>query len=259
MTVTSGSLTKFFNLAAISCSNLSGVCPAACTSPTNGREIFPSDRTGTDRESSGSCQTLIANTSSLPITNVLSCALEKSGLCAGCSLCAAEAGGALGGVVCAHSPVDKASRMTFVKRPFLQELPMIPVIATPLRFWLILMSSRFNLLSRFLYSGPTNSFSCPEGAKGTIPELSSHTAQSCRESYDSLHPTNARLPSDSILSFQGLLRWRSVLFPTGRSESWTSATAGKKCSRPPQPPHARRSTATLARARLLPGCRAVPD
>ena len=56
---------------------LKRVCPAAWTSPASGSEIFPSDRTGTERETSGSFQTLIASTSSLPIMNVLSCAFPS--------------------------------------------------------------------------------------------------------------------------------------------------------------------------------------
>src|SRR5579863_4005259 len=62
----------------MSCSNLRGVIPAACTSPTKGKEIFPSDRTGIDREISGSFQTLMARTSSFPMTNVESCGFGAS-------------------------------------------------------------------------------------------------------------------------------------------------------------------------------------
>src|SRR5271157_4789342 len=40
-----------------------------------GSEILPSDRTGIDRERSGSFHTLIARTSSLPITKLSSCGL----------------------------------------------------------------------------------------------------------------------------------------------------------------------------------------
>src|ERR1022692_1448384 len=57
----------------MSFSSFKGVSPAACTSPTSGSEIFPSDRTGIEREISGSFQTLIASTSSLPITKLSSC------------------------------------------------------------------------------------------------------------------------------------------------------------------------------------------
>ena len=59
----------------MSFSRVNGVSPAACTSPTSGSEIFPSDRTGIEREISGSFQTLIASTSSLPITKLSSCGL----------------------------------------------------------------------------------------------------------------------------------------------------------------------------------------
>src|SRR3954469_22096822 len=76
MTVTSGSEMYPFSREAISSSNFRGVRPVACTSPTRGKEILPSERTGIDRDTSGSFQTLIAKTSSFPITNVLSCGLD---------------------------------------------------------------------------------------------------------------------------------------------------------------------------------------
>src|SRR3954471_8572087 len=76
MTVTSGSEMYPFSREAISSSNFRGVRPVACTSPTRGKEILPSERTGMDRDTSGSFQTLMAKTSSFPITNVLSCGLD---------------------------------------------------------------------------------------------------------------------------------------------------------------------------------------
>src|SRR5580700_666203 len=60
----------------MSFSSFKGVSPAACTSPTRGSEIFPSERTGIEREMSGSFQTLMASTSSLPITKLSSCGLS---------------------------------------------------------------------------------------------------------------------------------------------------------------------------------------
>src|ERR1700691_1445909 len=84
----------------MSCSRLNGVRPAACTSPTKGSDILPSDRTGIPRcETSGSFQTLIVRTSSLPITKLLSCGL----------LAAISEGGVDGTgaePACAHNPVD---------------------------------------------------------------------------------------------------------------------------------------------------------
>src|SRR6185503_6011435 len=76
ITVTSGAVMKFFSLSLISRSNCIGVFPAACISPASGSEIFPSERTGTDFVRFGSFQTLIANTSSLPITNFSSWGLS---------------------------------------------------------------------------------------------------------------------------------------------------------------------------------------
>src|ERR1700674_2910436 len=63
---------KLCNFAAIAFSSCRGVVPPACTSPASGNEIFPSERTGTSRETSGSFQTLMASTSSAPITKVSS-------------------------------------------------------------------------------------------------------------------------------------------------------------------------------------------
>src|SRR5580658_10050309 len=62
----------------MSFSSFKGVSPAACTSPTSGSEILPSERTGIEREMSGSFQTLMASTSSLPITKLLSCGLSAA-------------------------------------------------------------------------------------------------------------------------------------------------------------------------------------
>ena len=67
--------------------NCIGVVPAACTSFSRGREIFPSGRTGTEREMSGSFQTLISSTSSGPITYSVSAAgamASETGFFAGC-------------------------------------------------------------------------------------------------------------------------------------------------------------------------------
>src|SRR5690349_8065457 len=61
---------KLRNLAVISSCSCCGVLPVACNSPTKGNVIFPSDRTVSDRERSGSFHTLIANTSSAPIMNL---------------------------------------------------------------------------------------------------------------------------------------------------------------------------------------------
>src|SRR5207249_8995836 len=64
-----------------------GVVPAACPSFSRGREIFPSGRTGTEREMSGSFQTLISSTSSGPITYSVSAAgamASETGFFAGC-------------------------------------------------------------------------------------------------------------------------------------------------------------------------------
>src|SRR5580704_3389158 len=111
-------------------SRRNGVRPAACTSPTSGNEIFPSDRTGIEREISGSFQTLIANTSSLPITKESSCALGAVGS-AFWVACADGAGGVAPRVVCAPSPSDRAKQIRLANAPLLQALAVI-AIATPL-------------------------------------------------------------------------------------------------------------------------------
>src|ERR1017187_1710264 len=75
----------------MSFSSCNGVRPAACSSPASGNEIFPSDRTGTDRVTSGSFQTSIVRWSSLPITKLLSCGLVADGG-PDCTVAAATAG-----------------------------------------------------------------------------------------------------------------------------------------------------------------------
>src|ERR1700733_3249736 len=78
----------------MSCSSCKGVRPAACTSPTRGSEILPSDRTGIDRVRSGSFQTLIDKTSSLPITKLSSCAcVVLASFCVGSEAVEVAAGG----------------------------------------------------------------------------------------------------------------------------------------------------------------------
>jgi len=69
----------FFSLSVIDAANSIGVKPLACTSFSNGREIFPSGRTGNVSLSSGSCHTVIRRVSSVPITYV-SCAVV-GGVC----------------------------------------------------------------------------------------------------------------------------------------------------------------------------------
>ena len=59
---------NFFNLTVMSCARCIGVRPAAGISPTSTSEIIPSGRTGKVPEMLGSCQTVICNESSGPIT-----------------------------------------------------------------------------------------------------------------------------------------------------------------------------------------------
>src|SRR5262249_55471754 len=66
--VTRGSAMYFFNFSVTDSANCIGVRPAACTSSSNGIEIFPSGRTGSVAVRSGSFHTLMCSVSSAPIT-----------------------------------------------------------------------------------------------------------------------------------------------------------------------------------------------
>src|SRR5258708_10649257 len=113
----------------MSCSSLSGLRPAACNSPTSGNEILPSDRTGMERETSGSFQTLIANTSSLPITKLSSCGLvaeEASAFCAGCAV---DEAGAVSEPACPQTAIDTSQHIATPTIPVLGKTLLIPAKA----------------------------------------------------------------------------------------------------------------------------------
>src|SRR3984957_10843195 len=94
---------------------------------------------------SGSFQTLMANTSSLPIMKLASCGLvveATSLLCAGAAFGASEAGGGalLRGAACAHTAIDRTKHVVAESSPFLREQPLILIIPSPLILILITFS-----------------------------------------------------------------------------------------------------------------------
>src|SRR5580700_115637 len=134
ITVTSGSEMKLFSLVAISTSSFSGVCPAAFTTQKTAYEILPSERTGTDREISFSFHTLIASTSSLPITKVSSWALPAAS--AAWFATSVFAGAFASGVplpvaVCAPSQVGKTAHSSSVPIRSIHKVYDFLVIAAP--------------------------------------------------------------------------------------------------------------------------------
>src|SRR6266852_2383339 len=184
----------------MSCSSFSGVRPVACISPTSGSEIFPSDRTGMDRDTSGSFHTLMAKTSSLPITKLSSCglgALEGSAFCDDCAAVVSEAVAVLPDPACAQSAGDNRRQSEAATAPVFQD-PLKPfAVAISSRFLLTLCICRLDLLFRFLW--PDLKLPTPRSGvgKGRIPKHSCDIGQSCKALCDSLLPASGRQPSDS--------------------------------------------------------------
>ena len=123
--------------------------------------------------------------------------------------------------VWAHSPIDMAKQIATPNVPTLIEL----LSDSCHRDFSTLLAEGnavpLQLLSRSLVTQECQ-FS-PARTTGKTPGRSSHTDQSCTESSDSLHPTNALPPSGSILSSPEPLRLH--FFPSGIGVSEPSISA----------------------------------
>jgi hypothetical protein len=87
-----------------------------------------------DREISGSFHTLIANTSSLPITKLSSCGfepVEASGTGEVCGALEFAVAAAFLDPACAQSPVDRRSIIATETNPVLKKLTAILVMVAP--------------------------------------------------------------------------------------------------------------------------------
>src|SRR5438309_4001249 len=172
----------------MSCSNWSGVRPVACTSPTSGREIFPSDRTGTAREISGSFQTFTASTSSAPIIKLSSCGLpsERTTVAlASLSVAASTTGESdctlfdffVPCSVCDHKELERQMQSAHSNT------------CAPTRFLDVFVMSYSSAISNFLrvlaatqstaLSVALHSVACWQTVRGRLQEGSSDTAESC--------------------------------------------------------------------------------
>jgi hypothetical protein len=94
---------------------------------------------------SGSFQTLMAKTSSLPIMKLASCGfvLEATSLLVAGTACGASEAGAgalLGGAACPHTAIDRAKHVVAESSPFLRERRLILIIASPLILILVIFS-----------------------------------------------------------------------------------------------------------------------
>src|ERR1700733_12341514 len=165
----------------MSCSSCKGVRPAACTSPTRGSEILPSDRTGIDRVRSGSFQTLIDKTSSLPITKLSSCAcVVLASFCVGSEAVEVAAGGAgVPDVACAQSAFVVSRNIAQTNSAVRHKMPESAAISISLYSAPMLMVPRLNLLFRSLSIQQEPPIWFPKKTKYRIPEHSSGTGQSC--------------------------------------------------------------------------------
>src|SRR5579864_998996 len=193
----------------MSCSSLRGVRPAACTSPTSGSEIFPSDLTGTDFDTSGSFHTLMASMSSLPIIKLSSCALVAAASafgvgCAGLGLIGADVG--VCDPACAKSPDDANENSVAPNIAIRNHLCCALIPPVPLPWLPLLIVLRLNLLSRFLLPHQKRRVWTLPRLGCRTQERSFDTAQSCRESSDSLRLIAGQLPFDSTPSSAARLR-----------------------------------------------------